>query len=753
MERVTGVAIGSREQWIPSSSDLAELKAKLTGNHQDFKSFSNYFKKSLAQRNLLINAQTFQHGLDVFLLAVCRRGRLDILRYFLKNHSQHFDINAPIKYVRGSLVDKPLLHSHVSILPRVHGEEEQEESHSSNDLEWHATTLLHMAAIEGFLDMAKTLVSAGACIDSLDCCSETPLLKVIKLSPEATKIARFLIRRGADVNRKGGNSLTALMHVSMLKSKISLELVSILLDAGAKADITDSRGYTAIHIAAAEGNTQVVKHLLACGVDPHFHSSRHLTLQVSPCPLHVADQGMLLAPIYHLLQSKLSNAKNHDYRRLKSMMIGYEENMSAATPPLPTGVTRQFLSHPDCPSTCKADGFLVEVITTVSKWMEGDCEAPILKQCTTQLKEYLATMGRICEIKTDREDPKHEVVTKLHDLLDGEKLSSPFDVVWQCLLLTELVGYGLEGTIHLMLRSCKCLFNWSHYQEALLILQRASFHLLSLIERADYLLAGSESCCTLLIRLLNTILHFIQRYSEKLTYDSWAPLLAATLTNSASSIAAYSQFVSSTHPHLVPLCETELLAKGLLDIVTHWIKLGESEKFLEAVTILVDGCPTVFDSKNRCSTLLHLALRRKNSERLLIALLKCGGKKIVNYMDYTGMRPLHLAAYVQVEHPGRNEPGITFSALLDYGAHIDAVDDGGLTAEQYLLAAADSTHGDLLRALLGHGTIPSLMCLSSQAISSYDICYNGTTLPQHLKAYISCHDSQANRLQSLSVLN
>ena len=65
-----------------------------------------------------------------------------------------------------------------------------------------------MAAIEGFLDIANTLVSAGACIDSLDCCSETPLLKIIKLSPEATIMARFIIKRGPDVNRKGGNSLT-----------------------------------------------------------------------------------------------------------------------------------------------------------------------------------------------------------------------------------------------------------------------------------------------------------------------------------------------------------------------------------------------------------------------------------------------------------------------------------------------------------------------------------------------------------------
>ena len=734
---------------MPTHNDIAELRTKLTRNHPDLKSFPTYFKKMLAQRNLFVNAGTFVCGLDVFLLTACRKGRLDIVRYFLKNHSQHFDINGRIRYLRGSLVDKSSLLTHVSILPYVYNDETQC-MYSDNDLEWHVTTLLHVAAVEGYLDVVKALVTAGAHVDSLDCCSETPLLKSIKLSPEGTRVTRFLIKRGADVDRKGGNSLTALMHASMLKSKIALQLISLLLDAGANLDVTDSRGYTALHIAATEGNTEVVKHLLACGADPHFHTSRHLTLQVSPSPLHVADQATLLAPIYHLLQSKLSNAKNHDYRRLKSMMISYEEYMSAATPPLPTGVTRQLISHPDCPSACKAAGFLVEVITTVSKWMEGDCKAPIIKKCTAQLHEYLDIMARIGD-KVDEEDPKLQVAMKLRELLNGD-LSSPFDVVWQCLMLTELVGYGLEGTIHLMLRSCKCLFNWKLYREALLILQRASLHLLSLIEETDYLLSGSESCCTLLIRLINTILHFIQRYPDKLPCQTWAPLLSSTLTNTAGSIAVYSKFVSTTHPHLVPLCETELLAKGVLDIVTYWIATGEKEKYLDAVRRLVDGCPTVFDNKNRCSTLLHLALRRKKSERLLIILLQCGGKNMVNYMDYTGMRPLHLAAYVHVEHPGRNDAGITFSALLDYGAHVDAVDDGGLTAEQYLLAVADSTNSKLLRSLLGHGSMPSLMCLASHTITSQGIDYNGTKLPQHLKAYISCHDSHANKLTTLSVV-
>lgn len=361
-------------------------------------------------------------------------------------------------------------------------------------------------------------------------------------------------------------------------------------------------------------------------------------------------------------------------------------------------------------------------------------------------------MARIGELheRTDRQDPKHQAVTKLKELLEG-KLSSPRDVVWQCLLLTELVGYGLEGTIHLMLRSCVCLFSWHHYQEGLLLLQRASFHLLSLMERKDYLLAGSDSCCTLLIRLLNTTLHFIQRYPDRLPYHTWSPLLASALMNSAGCIAAYSQFISTTHPHLVPLFETELLAKGMLDILTYWITIGESEMYMEAVTRLVDGCPTVFDSKNRCSTLLHLALRRKNSERLLITLLQCGGKKMVNYMDYTGLRPLHLAAYIQVKHPGRNDPSITFSALLDYGAHTDAVDDSGLTADQYLLAT-DSTNAQLLRSLLGHGSLPSLMCLASKAITTYKLDYNHTALPQRLKAFVSCHDTHINKLQSLSVL-
>lgn len=739
-----------REEWTPSRTDIAELRTKLTRNHPDLKSFGTFFKKTLSQQNLFIGARTFSSGLNVFLLAACRRGRLDIVKYFLKNHAHHFDINARITYLRGSLVDKPPFLSGVAILPQVFNDE----AHclcSSNSLEWHATTLLHVAAVEGYIDVVKALVSAGASVNSLDCCSETPLLKTVKLSPEAIRVTRYLIKHGADLNRKGGNSFTALIHACQLKSKIAPQLISLLLDAGANPNITDSRGYTALHIAAAEGNTEVVKHLLAYGVSPLF-SSRHL-LQTTPSPLQIADQDCLLIPMYHLLQSKLSNAKNHDYRRLKSMMIGYETYMSAATPPLPSGVALQFMSHSECPSFCKADGFLVEVITIISKWMESDGDSPLLQKCTSLLQESLDVAARTGDFrdKADKHDPKHGAVARLKELLE-DKLPSQHDVVWQCLLLAELVGYGLEGTIHLMLRSCACLFKWHRYQEGLLLLQRASLHLLSLLERDGYLLAGSDSCCTLLIRLLNTTLHFIQRYHDRLPYHSWSPLLSSTLTNAADCITVYSRFISSTHPHLVPLCETELLAKGMLDILTYWIAMDEDEEeYKEAVTRLVSRCPTVIDSKNRCSTLLHLALRRKSSERLLTTLLRCGGKEMVNYMDHTGLRPLHLAAYVQVKHPGRNDPRNTFSALLDHGAHIDAVDDGGLTAEQYLLAT-DSTSNHLLRSYLGHGSIPSLMCLTSQALVSFRVDYQKTTLPAHLKTLVSYHDSHASKLKSLSVL-
>lgn len=740
-----------RDEWMPSRSDVAELRTKLTRNHPELKSFGGYLKKKLAQHNLYVGKQTFLSGLDVFLLTASRRGRLDIIKYFLKNHTQHFDINARIKYLRGSLVDKPAFLSGVAILPNVYNDEEESLQSLKNSMEWRATTLLHAAAVEGYIDVVKTLLFAGAEVDPLDCCSDTPLLKTIKLSPEMLRVIKFLIKRGADVNIKGGSSLTPLMCVSQLKTKSAAQLVQLLTDAGADLNMTDSRGYTALHFAVTEGNVEVVKKLLSSGANPLF-SNRHIVQEV-PSPLQVADQACLLAPVYHLLQSKLSTAKSNDYRRLKSMMINYEDVVSSATQPLPSGGARQFMSHPECPSSCKADGYLIEVITTAGKWME-ESESPLLDRCRDLLQESLELTQRASSGTQDqnhKHDPKYKAVWKLKELLQDPNPSSSRDLIWQCMLLTELVGYGLEGTIHLMLKGCICLFNCQHYQDGLLLVQRASLHLLSLVEKKDYLLAGSDVCCTLLIRLLNTILHFIQKHSDQVPYSEWSSVLKSALENSTSSIVAYSKFITTTHPHLVPLCETELLAKGVLDILTYWMRLQEDESYIEAVRQLVKGCPTVIDSKNRCSTLLHLALRRKNSENLVTTLMRCGGKTMVNNIDYTGLRPLHLAAYLYMKHPGRNDPTIVIPSLLEHGAHIDAVDDGGLTADQYHLAL-DSSHTELLHSLLAESSVPSLSCLACKTITEHEIDYKHTDLPTHLKTVISYHDTHSERLQGLTVV-
>ena len=61
-----------------------------------------------------------------------------------------------------------------------------------------------------------------------------------------TEIVRLLIGRGVDPNRTYANDLTALMWAAGYGKT---ETVKALLDAGARADLRDNRGKTALDIA------------------------------------------------------------------------------------------------------------------------------------------------------------------------------------------------------------------------------------------------------------------------------------------------------------------------------------------------------------------------------------------------------------------------------------------------------------------------------------------------------------------------
>ena len=86
-----------------------------------------------------------------------------------------------------------------------------------------------------------------------------------------TSVVRLLLEHGVDVNTRYGNNLTALMwtagHADAAGTTDIKQLMTLLMDAGAKLDEQDNRGRSALMIAAALGHTTAVDLLLARGAN------------------------------------------------------------------------------------------------------------------------------------------------------------------------------------------------------------------------------------------------------------------------------------------------------------------------------------------------------------------------------------------------------------------------------------------------------------------------------------------------------
>jgi len=99
---------------------------------------------------------------------------------------------------------------------------------------------LQLAASRGSLESVQALVAAGAAIDA----------GALTLAGKV-EVAQYLIERGAKVDGVDQSGYTPLQAHAMLDP--NAEIVSLLLDHGAKPDVRNSEGLAAIHIAAGNG--------------------------------------------------------------------------------------------------------------------------------------------------------------------------------------------------------------------------------------------------------------------------------------------------------------------------------------------------------------------------------------------------------------------------------------------------------------------------------------------------------------------
>jgi ankyrin repeat protein len=116
-------------------------------------------------------------------------------------------------------------------------------------------------AFKGDLGTVQKLISAGVPVDSTNEDKSTPLMW--SAFNGHTAVAAYLLEKGATVDARDINGRTALLYAS---SGPFPETVELLLKHGAEIDLQGTtEGFTALMMAAAEGQVDVVRVLLAHG--------------------------------------------------------------------------------------------------------------------------------------------------------------------------------------------------------------------------------------------------------------------------------------------------------------------------------------------------------------------------------------------------------------------------------------------------------------------------------------------------------
>ena len=118
-------------------------------------------------------------------------------------------------------------------------------------------------AYDGNLEEVRVLVDKGVDVNLRDQKKRTPL--ILAAYNGHTPVVDFLVGKGADVNARDGDGQTALMYASKRSFN---ETAALLLDKGAEVNTqSKKRGINALMLAAVAGNEELVRMLLDHGAD------------------------------------------------------------------------------------------------------------------------------------------------------------------------------------------------------------------------------------------------------------------------------------------------------------------------------------------------------------------------------------------------------------------------------------------------------------------------------------------------------
>ncbi|XP_046971112.1 transient receptor potential channel pyrexia isoform X2 [Vanessa cardui] len=122
---------------------------------------------------------------------------------------------------------------------------------------------LHYAVLSDAPEVVNVLLEAGACPDTPQVFTETPLHVAASLG--SASCMKLLLDAGADVRAALGPGRATALHLAAVDGHA--ECASLLLEHGAHIDCTNSRGQTSLHLAALAQSVEVVELLVTKRAD------------------------------------------------------------------------------------------------------------------------------------------------------------------------------------------------------------------------------------------------------------------------------------------------------------------------------------------------------------------------------------------------------------------------------------------------------------------------------------------------------
>ena len=150
-----------------------------------------------------------------------------------------------------------------------------------NSINGETKTALMIACEEGNMGAINVLLNAGADPDTADAgCGETCLHYAVAGDCRKEALEK-IISHSADVNATNKNNVTSLMIACR---KGNIDVINVLLNAGADTDIADAYGYTWLHFAVEGGCSKQVLHaILGHGADVNATNKYNETALKTAC--------------------------------------------------------------------------------------------------------------------------------------------------------------------------------------------------------------------------------------------------------------------------------------------------------------------------------------------------------------------------------------------------------------------------------------------------------------------------------------